>query len=61
MDEASLLKEIEKLRQKMYRLSKSRTLNSQEMINCSQRLDHLINMYQKRRNVHSYKNKQQGH
>ncbi|HLS20336.1 MAG TPA: aspartyl-phosphate phosphatase Spo0E family protein [Bacillota bacterium] len=61
MDEDSLLKKIEKTRQEMYQLSKNSDLNSQVMVDCSQRLDQLLNLYQKKYAIHSYKDKQQGH
>lgn len=61
MKESMLIKEIEKLRHKMYRLSHSIELNSKEMIKYSQQLDDLLNQYQQRYAVSSYKNKQQGH
>ncbi|HLS06519.1 MAG TPA: aspartyl-phosphate phosphatase Spo0E family protein [Bacillota bacterium] len=59
MCEASLLEKIEQVRQEMYHLSKTAELNSQVMIDCSQQLDHLLNLYQTKYVTHSYINKQQ--
>lgn len=60
MNEASLLREIEKVRIEMYQLSKTADLNSREMIDCSQRLDQLLNLYQTKYAFPSCKHKQQG-
>lgn len=59
MCEDSLLEQIEQVRHEMYHLSKTAKLNSQVMIDRSQQLDDLLNLYQTKYVTHSYINKQQ--